>query len=166
MIKRTNFYLISIMYLASSLLMIFANNVKILGSNRFLWAPAVLLYSLFFYNNAYRDRKVFYALLYGLLYCGILQYTLWVNANDWYKRAILEDFYFLIHEIGIEDSLPLLSLASNRQMEYLLDLEVWEIFGQIKAELQKLGKPIDDMDILIAATAKNISWCLLATTQI
>ena len=37
-----------------------------------------------------------------------------------------EDFYFLIHEIGIEDSRPLLSLASNRQIEYLLDLEVWE----------------------------------------
>ncbi|MFH1992341.1 MAG: DUF6178 family protein [Pseudomonadota bacterium] len=37
-----------------------------------------------------------------------------------------EDFYFLIHDIGIEDSLALLSLASNRQWEYLVDMEVWE----------------------------------------
>ena len=37
-----------------------------------------------------------------------------------------EDLYFLIHNIGIEDSHPLLYLASNRQWEYIADLEVWE----------------------------------------
>jgi len=37
-----------------------------------------------------------------------------------------EDFYFLINEIGIEDSLPLIALASNRQWEYILDQEIWE----------------------------------------
>ncbi|MBW2604343.1 MAG: hypothetical protein JRE28_08510 [Deltaproteobacteria bacterium] len=37
-----------------------------------------------------------------------------------------EDFYFLIHNIGIEDSHPLLYLASSRQWEYIVDLEVWQ----------------------------------------
>ena len=37
-----------------------------------------------------------------------------------------EDFYFLIHEIGLEDSHPLLSLASAKQWEYIVDLEVWQ----------------------------------------
>jgi hypothetical protein len=37
-----------------------------------------------------------------------------------------EDFYFLIHDIGLEDSHPLLSLASARQWEYIIDLEVWQ----------------------------------------
>ncbi|MBW2575175.1 MAG: hypothetical protein JRC88_06760 [Deltaproteobacteria bacterium] len=37
-----------------------------------------------------------------------------------------EDFYFLIHDIGIEDSHPLLSLASAKQWEYIVDLEVWQ----------------------------------------
>lgn len=37
-----------------------------------------------------------------------------------------EDFYFLIHDIGPEDSLPLLRLASSRQWEYLFDVEMWE----------------------------------------
>jgi len=37
-----------------------------------------------------------------------------------------EDFYFLINDIGIEDSLQLLSLASDKQWEYILDIEVWE----------------------------------------
>ncbi|MFO7862096.1 MAG: DUF6178 family protein, partial [Desulfosalsimonas sp.] len=36
-----------------------------------------------------------------------------------------EDIYFLVHEIGVEDAMELLSLASNRQWEYLLDLEIW-----------------------------------------
>ncbi len=37
-----------------------------------------------------------------------------------------EDFYFLIHNIGLEDSHPLLHLASDKQWEYIVDLEVWQ----------------------------------------
>jgi hypothetical protein len=37
-----------------------------------------------------------------------------------------EDFYFLIHNIGIEDSHPLLYLASDKQWEYIIDLEGWK----------------------------------------
>ena len=36
------------------------------------------------------------------------------------------DFYFLVNDIGPEDSLPLLSLASNKQWEYITDLETWD----------------------------------------
>jgi Family of unknown function (DUF6178) len=36
-----------------------------------------------------------------------------------------EDFYFLVHDVGPDDALPLLSLASDGQIEYLLDLEGW-----------------------------------------
>lgn len=36
-----------------------------------------------------------------------------------------EDFFFLVHDIGHQDSLELLSLASIRQWEYLLDIESW-----------------------------------------
>ncbi|MFW6271731.1 MAG: DUF6178 family protein [Desulfosalsimonas sp.] len=36
-----------------------------------------------------------------------------------------EDFFFLVHDIGPEDALELLSLASNRQWEYILDVEIW-----------------------------------------
>ncbi|MCF8080404.1 MAG: DUF6178 family protein [Desulfobacterales bacterium] len=36
-----------------------------------------------------------------------------------------EDFYFLIHKIGPDDSLPVLALASRAQWEYLLDMEGW-----------------------------------------
>ena len=37
-----------------------------------------------------------------------------------------QDLYFLIHEIGIKDSIPILSLASDKQWEFVLDLEIWE----------------------------------------
>ena len=36
-----------------------------------------------------------------------------------------EDLYLLIHEIGPEDSLPLLALASTEQVQHILDREVW-----------------------------------------
>ena len=37
-----------------------------------------------------------------------------------------EDFYFLVNDIGPGDAIELLSLGSNRQWEYILDLEAWE----------------------------------------
>ena len=36
-----------------------------------------------------------------------------------------QDLYFLINDIGPEDALPLLALASRRQWEYFLDIEIW-----------------------------------------
>ncbi len=37
-----------------------------------------------------------------------------------------QDFYFLVHDIGPEDCLPLLALASDRQWDHMLDLEAWQ----------------------------------------
>lgn len=51
-----------------------------------------------------------------------------------------EDFYFLIHNIGVEDSHPLLSLASDRQWEYVVDLEVWQ---KDRIELKSLTRWFD-----------------------
>ena len=36
-----------------------------------------------------------------------------------------QDFYFLMHDIGPEDALPLLSLASDKQWDHIVDLEGW-----------------------------------------
>ncbi len=37
-----------------------------------------------------------------------------------------QDFHLLVHEIGPEDALPLLSLASDKQWEYIVDVDVWD----------------------------------------
>ncbi len=37
-----------------------------------------------------------------------------------------QDFHFLVHDIGPEDALPILSLASDSQREYILDMEAWQ----------------------------------------
>ena len=37
-----------------------------------------------------------------------------------------QDFYFLVHDIGPEDAGPLLSLASSRQWDHIVDLETWQ----------------------------------------
>lgn len=38
-----------------------------------------------------------------------------------------EDLYWLIHDIGAADAVPILALASNKQWEYMLDMEVWQV---------------------------------------
>jgi len=37
-----------------------------------------------------------------------------------------EDLFFLMHKIGPEDFLPILSMATSSQWEYILDVELWE----------------------------------------
>ncbi len=37
-----------------------------------------------------------------------------------------QDIHFLMHHIGVDDFLPVLSLATSQQWEYLLDVEIWQ----------------------------------------
>ena len=37
-----------------------------------------------------------------------------------------EDFFFLVNDIGLDDALPLLSMASSKQWEHIIDLDIWE----------------------------------------
>ena len=65
-----------------------------------------------------------------------------------------EDLHFLIHDIGLDDTLPLIALASNRQWEYFLDMETWHRdqlnFGKTTIWLQRL---------LQADPDRLVRWC-------
>jgi hypothetical protein len=37
-----------------------------------------------------------------------------------------QDLFYLIHDIGPEDALPLLALASDKQWDHIVDLETWQ----------------------------------------
>lgn len=64
-----------------------------------------------------------------------------------------EDFYFLVHDIGAEDALPLLSLASNRQLDFILDQEIWAKDRILNASLARwLGL------MLTAGSRRFLSW--------
>lgn len=65
-----------------------------------------------------------------------------------------EDLHFLIHDIGPVDAQPLIALASDRQWDYLLDVETWSRdrldFQQATAWLQ----------LLFQADADRLAhWC-------
>jgi hypothetical protein len=83
-----------------------------------------------------------------------------------------EDFYFLIHDIGLDDALPLLSMASSSQWEYILDVEAWQRDRII------LRSTLKWFDLLLRADADRfIQWvqkeklelfefCLLKTIEV
>ncbi len=71
-----------------------------------------------------------------------------------------EDFYFLIHDIGHNDSLPLLSLASNKQWEYTVDLQVWK---KDRFEIESITKWLDLL--LKADPARLIKWLISEKTE-
>jgi hypothetical protein len=48
------------------------------------------------------------------------------NALELVQNMTKIDFFWLIKKVGEDDAFPLLSLASEEQWQYLLDLETWE----------------------------------------
>lgn len=64
-----------------------------------------------------------------------------------------EDFYFLIHDIGLDDALPILSMASSSQWEYILDVEGWQ------RDKVVLNSTLKWFDLLLKADADRfIQW--------
>ncbi len=65
-----------------------------------------------------------------------------------------EDLHLLIHDIGAQDALQILSLASNQQWEYILDTEIWH-----KDRLDPVAST-KWLHMLLAADPKRLAtWC-------
>lgn len=64
-----------------------------------------------------------------------------------------ELYYGAYRSQHIEKNLKAIQKLSDAIKFLLLDEVTEKTYGRIKAELQREGNPIDDMDILIAATA-------------
>ena len=47
----------------------------------------------------------------------------------------------------------------------LIDKEVWQFFGEAKAQLRKIGKKMPDIDLLIASTAKRYHLVLVTNDK-
>jgi hypothetical protein len=71
-----------------------------------------------------------------------------------------EDFYFLVHDIGPDDALPLLSLASESQLEYILDIEGWH---QDRIQMPALTKWLELM--MRAQPQRFVSWLVEEKTE-
>ncbi len=66
-----------------------------------------------------------------------------------------QDFYLLVNEIGPQDSLPLLSLATNKQWEHIVDLETWQ---NDRIDINSVTRW---MNLLMEADSQRfISWIL------
>lgn len=62
------------------------------------------------------------------------------NPQEIFQSLPEEEVYFSIKEIGEQDALPLLSLMSPRQCQYLLDLELWKGYEvQLELAIAKSG---------------------------
>jgi hypothetical protein len=71
-----------------------------------------------------------------------------------------EDLYYLLNDIGPEDALPLLKLASDEQWEFVLDLEVWE---KDQVELQSVTRWLN---LLMAADSpRAVKWFIEKKTE-
>jgi len=65
------------------------------------------------------------------------------------------DLYFLINDIGISDAYEILALASDRQWEYILDIELWE---KDRIDINSVTRWLDIL--FQAAPARFIKWAV------
>ena len=66
-----------------------------------------------------------------------------------------QDLYFLMHSVGGEDFIPVLSLASQDQWEYILDMDIW---GEDKPDIVRMT---DALSLLFqSAPARLMRWAV------
>lgn len=65
------------------------------------------------------------------------------------------DFYFLVNDIGTCDALEILALASDRQWEYILDIELWE---KDRIDINSVTRWLDIL--FQAAPGRFIKWAI------
>ena len=70
------------------------------------------------------------------------------------------DFYFLVNDIGIHDALEILALASDRQWEYILDIELWE---KDRIDINSVTRWLDIL--FQAAPARFVKWAVEKTPE-
>jgi len=68
-----------------------------------------------------------------------------------------EDFFILMHDVGVYDFLPVISMASDRQWEHILDMEIWKTD---RVNMAALGKWLD---VLLKADAPRLVRWLMET---
>ena len=61
-----------------------------------------------------------------------------------------QDFYFLMYQIGVDDFIPILSMASFDQWEYILDMEVWN------NDMIDIPRMTRTLDLLFKADPKRL----------
>jgi hypothetical protein len=72
-----------------------------------------------------------------------------------------QDLHLLLHEIGPEDSLPLLALANEQQLEYFLDQEVWH-YDRI--DLSAVSRWFERL--MAAAPGRAAAWLVRSKTDL
>jgi len=66
-----------------------------------------------------------------------------------------QDLYFLVHDIGLSDALPILALAHSEQWGYIIDMEIWT-----KDQLDLDSTTHWFKALLLADTKRMIRWLL------
>jgi len=66
-----------------------------------------------------------------------------------------EDFYFLVNDIGIYDAFEILALASDKQWEYILDIELW---GKDRIDINSVTRWLDIL--FQAAPVRFVKWAV------
>lgn len=107
-------------------------------------------------------------LIYSIKNHPIVRNHFLINANEFKKISVIT-YGELIHGAkksrDIQKNLTTVKRIADLYPVIEVNQEIMETFGDVKATLQKQGKTIDDMDLIIAATAITLNYTLVTNND-
>ncbi len=89
-----------------------------------------------------------------------------IQSDIFLCEATLGELYFgAAYSTRREYNLQRIDLFKQAVIPISIDENVWKLFGNTKAILRTEGKPIADMDLLIACTARTYDLVLVTNDQ-
>ena len=103
-------------------------------------------------DDLYQDRKQILALPAQQALNAVLEHPQPLALVHSFAE---EDLFFLVHDIGPEDSMDIIALASDRQWEYMLDVESWT---KDRIDFQALTEWLNLL--LTSAPQRFVDWAM------
>ena len=97
--KRGYFYFISFMLMISTFLPLVFFNVRFI-TNNIGWTIIWFFSLIVFKPKVFQNKLLLFALLYGVIFLILLN-TLWVNVDEWNKKQITEECYYILVAISV-----------------------------------------------------------------
>ncbi|MDO9262734.1 MAG: DUF6178 family protein, partial [Desulfosalsimonadaceae bacterium] len=104
-------------------------------------------------DDLYQDRKQILALPAQQALNAVLEHPQPLALVHSFAE---EDLFFLVHDIGPEDSMDIIALASDRQWEYMLDVESWT---KDRIDFQALTEWLNLL--LTSAPQRFVDWAMV-----
>lgn len=99
--KRSYFYVLSFMLLASTFLPVLFNNLPPIARSHHTWTPIWFISLLIFYPRIITNKIFQIFIIYGVFIILIFPNFVWITIDEWSKTQLIDEYYQIIVAVSI-----------------------------------------------------------------